>query len=160
MEYDDKYWELLTKAIEYKNGGRWEDAGHVYFQAAQLADTEDGDLRRIAIYLVESANCYRQTLFEEPYNIYKMSINAYLQYCGYIYEREFHDPEKSNDFYDQADDLRVKVGYEHICEFSSEYMLTTLLEISYALNLEIEKLPEILENMHIFISGIPLNMNK
>ncbi|KII72994.1 hypothetical protein RF11_08169 [Thelohanellus kitauei] len=157
MESDEKYWDLLTKAIEYKKDGRWEDAAHVYLKAAQLADTEDGDLRRIAIYLVESANCYRNTLSEEAFNIYKMSINAYIEYvlidllknnigqaiaqaveCGYIYEREFGDLEKSNDFYDQADDLRVKVGYEHICEFPDEYMLKILLEISYALNLELE----------------------
>ncbi|KII73807.1 hypothetical protein RF11_08176 [Thelohanellus kitauei] len=72
-----------------------------------------------------------------------MSVNAYLQYVLIDQEKNNIGPaigQASNDFYDQADDLRVKVGYEHICEFSAEYMLKQHFEISYALNQEIEKM--------------------
>ncbi|KII63307.1 hypothetical protein RF11_04904 [Thelohanellus kitauei] len=104
------------------------EAGQAYFKAGKIAENNLKDLDHAKNSYVLSADCYRKILSGSAYESYRkfvkghtlFAINVSVEY-GYIFEEEFGNIDKANEFYNWADDLRRKNNIEHICKYTPEH---------------------------------------
>ncbi|KII63619.1 Alpha-soluble NSF attachment protein [Thelohanellus kitauei] len=150
IEPYDRYLEHVDKAKKYVAEAKWEDAGNDFFEAAQVSEINLKQPHRASSYYMKSAECFRKTQSARAYESYRKSIKVYVEQgliesaidqsvrCGYIYEKEYGDTEKSSEFYDQADNLRSMCMIEHSCAFSNLEMNKLIQDISIKLEENVE----------------------
>ncbi|KII62517.1 hypothetical protein RF11_05632 [Thelohanellus kitauei] len=150
---DKKWAEYIETAKECEKDGKWEgivivtsEAGNAYFELAKLFEFEPSEQHIVSTYYLESAHCYNFVFSERAYETYLLAIEADLKRgakkgaieisvrCGYQYEKDWGDFGKSDEFYDKADELRVKYNLKHICAITSEYLKGVIRDVSKKLD--------------------------
>ncbi|KII66442.1 hypothetical protein RF11_02087 [Thelohanellus kitauei] len=114
------------------------NAAKFYIEAAKVAELDLKEHDRAYIRYLNAAECYRKMSSGQAYECYQRAINLSVK-CGHIYEMEYGDLVKSNEFYDKAE-LYYRIDYgrcrhciEHSCQFTSDYVRTFVNDISISL---------------------------
>ncbi|KII62346.1 hypothetical protein RF11_11674 [Thelohanellus kitauei] len=119
------------KSLRTLNQTGSSDAADEFFEASKIADIDLKKVSKISTDDLVSPECYRVTLSIRAFEGYRNSIEAHLKkkavqksvQHGYIYEKEYGDIAKSNEFYNLADDLRREHDIDHLCILTDHYML-------------------------------------
>ncbi|KII64294.1 hypothetical protein RF11_13017 [Thelohanellus kitauei] len=126
--FEQLYVEYLNKGKSFSVSGEFEsnivlifDARKAYFEAAQIAE----------IYIIKwdrASICYQ----ESGHSFEKCCLNMLTDATDneYVYEQKYFDIEKSWEFYNRGDQLRQRNNVYHICEFTIQYMVDFVREIT------------------------------
>ncbi|KII70789.1 hypothetical protein RF11_14949 [Thelohanellus kitauei] len=107
--FEDIYLKHIKTAQKYEE----DEAGNAHFVAAKVADVHLKEFNRASADYLTSADCFRKILSGGAYECYHVDI---------IYEKEYDDIIKSNEFYEMADGLMLKHAKKHLCKFTKNSM--------------------------------------
>ncbi|KII62905.1 hypothetical protein RF11_15090 [Thelohanellus kitauei] len=139
----DQYEEYCDVARQIERNGTWTEAAKAYFKAGEYAESKLEDFKEASVCYEKSADCYRNGLSPQAYEIYRGWIEICLKRgiwkcaiklsfeIGYIYEKQFCDVEISKEFYDWGDDLRREHNQKHVCLFTQDYIVKYWQKISH-----------------------------
>ncbi|KII69602.1 hypothetical protein RF11_06538 [Thelohanellus kitauei] len=150
------YCLLIKTAQKCEDDGKWEEAGNAHLEAAKFAEDELVNQGSASAHYLAAANSYHRVLSERAYDTYNKAIETSLKdgseesaisisvMCGYQYEKDRGDFLISDEFYDKADDLRVKYNLEHACSLTNEYMQGLIRDVTEALQMNPDNAFEII----------------
>ncbi|KII62519.1 hypothetical protein RF11_05634 [Thelohanellus kitauei] len=117
--------KIDVKSVQKSTG---EKSGNAYFEADKIAEIEIVDLRSASAGYLQSGNCYHRVLSKRAKKTENRAIKICVR-CGYKYEKDWGDFGKSDEFYDKADELRVKYNLVQTCALTHEYMQRFIIDV-------------------------------
>ncbi|KII62570.1 hypothetical protein RF11_05200 [Thelohanellus kitauei] len=133
---------FLHSCIFVNNTPILRKAGNAYIKAAEFADAQNLEFEKIIGRYQDAANCFLRIKDNSAFTIYMNALDVYLkkgyidqaiERCvrwGYKCEKELGDPEKAEEFYKKAEELRGQQNQSHTC------VITDFEAIKYKDNLE------------------------